>query len=162
MSSATRQPSFYKLSDKNDSNLNNNEKEDEYSLSDNVYSPEAIYSAWLNLSFFSVTAAMVFYGITSSITDGKNKRLNVHPALVAFIAIGLILVSVSYVYAGIYPYYRRMTIAINKCEKNKKCFEENLNEIKNLRLQLTLVGIATIFLESLIALLIIWNTYKLL
>lgn len=157
MSSAITEPSFYKLSHHNNGvNLNNNEKEDEYSLTDNVYSPEAIYSAWLNLSFFSVTAAMVFYGLTS------NKSILAHPALVSFIAIGLILVSVSYVYFGIHPYYKRMTIAINKCQNDKQCFQENLNEIKNLRMQFTLVGIATIFLESLIALLIIWNTYKLL
>lgn len=136
-----------------------NQKEEDFSLSENVYTPEAIFSAWLNLSFFSVTAAMVFYGLTS----GKNRnQLIGHPALIAFIAIGLILVSVSYVYIGVYPYYKRMTNALDLCILNKDCNKNNLNEIKQLRNNLTLIGVATIILESLIAILIIWNTYKLL
>lgn len=136
-----------------------NQKEEDFSLSENVYTPEAIFSAWLNLSFFSVTAAMVFYGLTSG---NSRNRLIVHPALIAVIAIGLILISVSYVYIGVYPYYKRMTKALDVCVLNPDCNKNNLNEIRGLRNNLTLIGVATIFIESLIAILIIWNTYKLL
>ena len=150
-----------KQSQYQDKNNINQQKESEpdFSLSENVYTPEAIFSAWLNLSFFSVTAAMVFYGLT---TGNNRHRLIAHPALIAFIAIGLILVSVSYVYIGVYPYYKRMTNSIDLCILNKDCNKNNLDEIKQLRNSLTFIGVATIILESLIAILIIWQTYKLL
>lgn len=148
----------YLLAEKDLYNHNSSQtkSQDEYSLAENVYTPEAIFSAWLNLSFFSVTASMVFYDLT------KRKTLPSHPILVAIIAIGLILISVSYVYFGIYPYYKRMTIAINKCNSNTNCNKDHLGDIRRLRNEFTIIGIGTIFMESLIAILIIWNTYKLL
>ena len=132
------------------------QSQEEFSLAENVYEPESIFSGWLNLSFFSVTAAMVFYDLT------RRKSLLSHPILVAIIAIGLILISVSYVYFGIYPYYKRMSLAIDKCISNTNCSKVHLDDIKRLRNELTIIGIGTIIMESLIAILIIWNTYKLL
>jgi len=132
------------------------EKESDFSMAESVYTPKTIFSSWLNLSFFSVTAAMIFYDMT------RRKSLPAHPILVAMIAIGLILISVSYVYFGIYPYFKRMSIALDKCSSNSECSKQHLEDIKRLRNEFTLLGIGTIVIESLIAILIIWQTSKLL
>jgi len=140
--------------EKNQNSNNNNQNESEFSLAENVYTPEAIFSSWLNLSFFSVTAAMIFYHLT------QKKSIVGHPILIAMIAIGLIIISVSYVYFGIYPYYKRMTLAIDKCNLNQECVKNNINDIRKLRNEFTILGVGTMIVEILIAILIIWQSYK--
>lgn len=55
-----------------------------------------------------------------------------------------------------------MNNAINSCSLNKECKLKDVSEIKQLRNQFTLLGIATIIIDIFIAILIIIHTIKLL
>ena len=122
-------------------------------LGDNVYSAEMILTSWFNLSFCSMTLAMVFYGIAI------HKNL-AHHAFIELITIGLISLSIYYTWIGYIQYKLKLKRAINSCVANKACSAMNLNVIENNDKFVTLSSIMTIGINVLIASIIVRESYK--
>lgn len=122
-------------------------------LGDNVYSSEMILTSWFNLSFSSMTLAMVFYGIAI------HKNL-AHHAFVELITIGLISLSIYYTWIGYIQYKLKLKRATDACVANKACSSMNLNVIENNDMFVTLSSMITICINLLIAIVIIHKSYK--
>ena len=138
-----------------DVNTNFSQIEKNLFFSDEIYTPEALLSAWLNLSFFSVTAALIFYNMTVTDTFGTDPRIS------AFLAIALMTISCAYVYFSLGPFWRRMNYIENICKKAKVCSGAHLGSIQKHKLIYTVLGYATIFIDFLVVLVILNRTRKL-
>lgn len=121
-------------------------------LADHIYTPETILTSWLNLSFGAMTVAMVFYGIA------MHKKL-AHHSFIALITVCLILLGVYYTYNGFVQYDAKMQYAMNACLSNKLCSSVNMAQIKNNHKNSLLSSIATIGINLLIAILIVYDSY---
>ena len=122
-------------------------------LADNIYTPETILISWFNLSFGAMTVAMVFYGIA------MHKKL-AHPSFIALITVGLISLSIYYTYNGFLQYDAKLQYAMKTCLSNKLCSTVNMEQIKNNHKNGLLSSIATIGINLLIAILIMYDSYK--
>ena len=100
-----------------------------------------------------MTVAMVFYGIA------MHKKL-AHPSLLALITISLIALSIHYTYNGFVQYYAKLQYAMKTCLSNKACSTANMAQIKTNHKNVQLSSIATIGINLLIAILIIYDSYK--
>lgn len=123
-------------------------------LADHIYMPETILTSWLNLSFVAMTVAMVFYGIA------MHKTLYNH-IYIELITIGLILLSIFYTYNGYTQYDSKIQYAMHACMSNKTCLAVNMDQIKNNQKNGLLSSIATISINLLIAMLIMYKSYTL-
>lgn len=123
--------------------------------SDNLYTPEALFSSWLNLSYFSVTTSLLFFNMMSS------KPLEADPKIAAFLAISLILVSCAYIYFSIGPYWQRMNNIEKMCKEFDECSDKQLKTITKHKLIYIFLGYGTIIIEALIAVLIIYKSRQL-
>lgn len=123
--------------------------------SDELYTPEALLSSWLNLSFFSVTTALLFYHMTVS------KSLEADPRVAAFLAISLMVISCAYVYYSIGPYWERMSHIQKVCKDLKECSDEQVESIRRHKNIYASLGIATIAIEVVVAVLILFKTFNL-
>lgn len=117
--------------------------------------PEALFTSWISLSLITVTVAMIFYGIA----DSKNIM---HPVLTAILAIGMMCISISYIYSGVYLFKNKMDYLIEKCQENSVCKTTGMDRMIYIKNHLLFLGISTGFFELLITLFVIWNTSKLL
>lgn len=124
-------------------------------LADHVYSPEMILTSWFNLSFITMTVAMVFYGIA------MHKTL-AHHAFITLITMCLILLSTYYAYIGYNQYDGNIKYAIKSCGSSKLCSNVTMYNIKNIHARGTVSSMATICINALIAILIIYKSYTLL
>ena len=122
-------------------------------LADNIYTPETILTSWFNLSFGAMTVAMVFYGIAMHIQLA-------HPSLIELITIGLIALSIHYTYNGFVQYDAKLQYAMKTCLSNQACSTANMEQIKTNHKNVQLSSIATIGINLLIAILIIYDSYK--
>ena len=123
-------------------------------LADHIYSPEMILTSWFNLSFVTMTVAMVFYGIA------MHKTL-AHHTFIELITICLIILSTYYAYIGYKQYDDNIKYAIESCGSSKLCSTTNMYNIKNIHHSGTVSSMATIFINALIAILIIYKSYTL-
>lgn len=130
------------------------EGKEELFYSDAVYTPEALFSAWLNLSFFSVTTALLFYHMTQS------KSIEADPRVAAFLAISLMVISCAYVFYSVGPYLNRMEHVAKKCRVLKECSDEQVASIISHKRIYQTIGYGTIIIEILIAGLILYKTRK--
>ena len=122
-------------------------------LADHIYTPEMILTSWFNLSFVSMTVAMVFYGIAM-------QKAIVHHLFIDAITICLISLSTYYAYIGYIQYNEKLKYAINTCLSNKKCSSVNMAQIKHNQEIGTLTGTSTIAINMFIAILIMYKSYK--
>jgi hypothetical protein len=122
-------------------------------LADHIYTPEMILTSWFNLSFVSMTVAMVFYGIAMHQTMA-------HHAFIELITIGLISLSIYYTYNGYMQYDEKLQHATNVCVSDKVCSNVNMEQIKNNQKNVRLISAATVIISLLIAILIIYKSYK--
>jgi hypothetical protein len=129
-------------------------KPKELFFSDDLYTPEALFSSWLNLSFFSVTTALLFYHMTQS------KSIEADPRVAAVLAIALMLISCGYVYFSVGPYLERMDYVAHKCEVLKECSDKQQHSINRHKHIYMMLGYGTVLVESIIAFLIIYKTRK--
>lgn len=129
-------------------------KPKELFFSDDLYTPEALFSSWLNLSFFSVTTALLFYHMTQS------KSIEADPRIAAILAIALMLISCGYVYFSVGPYLERMDYVAHKCEVLKECSDKQQHSINRHKHIYMMLGYGTVLVESIIAFLIIYKTRK--
>jgi len=120
-----------------------------------VYEPEALFTHWISLSLITVTVAMIFYGIA----DSKNIM---HPVLTATLAIGLMFISIFYIYSGVYLFKNKMDYLIAKCKQNNACKIDGMERMLYIKNHLLFLGLSTGFFELLIAFFVIWNSSKLL
>ena len=121
-------------------------------LAEHIYAPEMILTSWFNVSFVTMTVAMVFYGIA------MHKKL-AHHAFIELITISLISLSTYYAYIGYMQYDDKIKYAIESCESSKLCSTTTTNKIKNIHNSGTVSGMVTIFINVLIAILIICKSY---
>ena len=124
-------------------------------FSDELYTPEALFSAWLNLSFFSVTTALLFYHMTQA------KSIEADPRIAAFLAISLMVISCGYVFYSVGPYIQRMDYVANKCRTLKECSNEQVDSILRHKRIYQILGYGTIAIETIIAILILYRTRNL-
>jgi hypothetical protein len=124
-------------------------------FSDELYTPEALFSAWLNLSFFSVTTALLFYHMTQA------KSIEADPRIAAFLAIALMVISCGYVYYSVGPYIERMDYVANKCRVLKECSNKQVDSIIRHKRIYQILGYGTIGIETIIAVLILYKTRNL-
>lgn len=124
-------------------------------FSDELYSPEALFSSWLNLSFFSVTTALLFYHMTQA------KSIEADPRIAAFLAISLMVISCGYVYYSVGPYIERMDYVANKCRVQKECSNKQVDSIIRHKRIYQILGYGTIAIETIIAILILYKTRNL-
>jgi hypothetical protein len=122
-------------------------------LADHIYTPEMLFTSWFNLSFVSMTVAMVFYGIAMHQTMA-------HHVLIELITIGLISLSIYYTCNGYMQYDEKLQHAINVCVSDKVCSTVNMEQIKNNQKNVRLISAATVTISLLIAILIIHKSYK--
>ena len=125
-------------------------------FSDDLYTPEALFSSWLNLSFFSVTTALLFYHMTVA------KSIEADPRIAAFLSLSLMGISCAYVYFSVGPYWQRMNHIQQTCIDLKECSDlqaESIEKHKNVYVSL---GFGTILIEVVVAILILYKTYSLL
>jgi len=122
--------------------------------SDELYVPEALYSSWLNLSFFSVTTSLLFYHMTAV------KSLEANPRFAAFLAVSLILISCAYVFFSIHPYMERMNHVQAQCKNLNECSDEQYDSIQRHKILYMMIGYGTIIIELAIAGLIVYKTRK--
>ena len=122
-------------------------------LADHIYTPEMILTGWFNLSFISMTVAMVFYGIAMHQTMA-------HHAFIELITVGLISLSIYYTYIGYMQYHDKLKYAINACQSNKTCSSVNMEQFKNSQTNVRLISAATVIISLLIAILIMYKSYK--
>jgi hypothetical protein len=123
--------------------------------SDNLYTPEALFSSWLNLSFFSVTTSLLFFNMMSS------KPLEADPKIAAFLAISLIVISCAYIYFSIGPYWKRMNNIEKMCREFDECSDAQLASISKHKRIYIFLGYGTILIEALIAALIVYKSRQL-
>ena len=126
--------------------------EKELFFSDELYTPEALFSAWLNLSFFSVTTALLFYHMTQA------KSIEADPRIAAFLAVSLMVISCGYVYYSVGPYIERMDYVANKCKVLKECSTKQVDSIIRHKRIYQILGYGTIAIETIIAILILYRT----
>jgi len=119
-------------------------------FSDKMYIPESILIEWFNLSAIVTTSSLIFYKMARDGVLGK-----VHPHIAKFIAIGLILVSIFYMLSSLSPYYQRMTYLALTCKKLKKCPDDQVDHITQIKNVYLLSGIFTSFIQIIITYLII-------
>jgi len=124
-------------------------------FSDELYTPEALFSAWLNLSFFSVTTALLFYHMTQA------KSIEADPRIAAFLAISLMLISCGYVFYSVEPYIERMDYVAIKCRMLKECSDQQVKSIQSHKRIYQILGYGTIAIETIIAILILYRTRNL-
>ena len=122
-------------------------------LADNIYTPEMILTSWFNLSFVSMTVAMVFYEIAMHASMA-------HHAFIELITIGLISLSIYYTYSGYMQYDEKLQYAANACVSDKACSNVNMEEVINNQKKVRLISAATVIINLLIASLIIHKSYK--
>jgi hypothetical protein len=122
-------------------------------FSDHVYTPEIILTSWFNLSFSSMMLAMVFYGIAI------HKNL-AHHVFIELIALSLIATSIYYTHNGYMQYNLKMKYATDACRTNKSCSTINLSVIENNQKSVMVTSIITITIDALIALVILYKSYK--
>ena len=122
-------------------------------LADHIYTPEMILTSWFNLSFVSMTVAMVFYGIAM-------QKSIVHHLFIDAITICLISLSTYYAYVGYIQYNEKLKYAINTCQSNKTCSSVNMEQIKHNQEIGILTGTSTIAINMFIAILIMYKSDK--
>jgi hypothetical protein len=122
-------------------------------LADHIYTPEMILTSWFNLSFISMTVAMVFYGIAM-------QKAIVHHLFIDAITICLISLSTYYAYIGYIQYNEKLKYAINTCQSNNTCSSVNMEQIKHNQEIGILTGTSTIAINMIIAILIMYKSYK--
>lgn len=122
-------------------------------LADHIYTPETILTSWFNLSFSAMTVAMVFYGIA------MHKKL-AHHLFIEMITVGLITLSIYYTYNGFLQYDGKLKYAMNACLRDKACSTVNMDQIKTNHTNGLVASIVTIGINLLIAMLIMYDSYK--
>lgn len=120
---------------------------------DHVYTPEILLTSWFNLTFCSMTLAMVFYGIAI------HKNL-AHHALIALITIGLISLSIYYTWIGYIQYKLKLKYTLDGCFAKNGCSKMNLNVITNNNKYVMVSSVITIGINLLIAIVIVRESYK--
>ena len=123
--------------------------ENDLAFSEKLYIPETLLIGWFNLSAIITTSSLIFY------TMARKGSVKVHPYLAKMISIGLILISTVYMLFSLLPYYHRMQNLIIKCDKMKKCPNDQIEHINNLKNTYLLFGSFTCIIQLIITYLII-------
>ena len=123
--------------------------ENDLAFSEKLYIPETLLIGWFNLSAIITTSSLIFYNMA------RKGSVKVHPYLAKMISIGLILVSTFYMLFSLLPYYRRMHNLIIKCDKMKKCPDEQIEHINTLKNTYLGFGSLTCAIQIIITYLII-------
>ncbi|MAI17476.1 MAG: hypothetical protein CMH04_02295 [Marinovum sp.] len=105
--------------------------------SERVYSPEAILSAWLNLSCFMLANSLIFYHMT------RVKSLQIDGRIAGIIAILLMTISTGYTVSAIGPYYKRISEVIKQCLQDERCNDDQAKRLKLTFYQYMALGIFT-------------------
>ena len=90
---------------------------------DDVFSPEAVYASWMNMSYFALTTGMLFFHLT------RQKSITVNKHFAAFTAVALLVISVFYILVAIVPYKSRLDRALGECMKSDYCDMKRAHEI---------------------------------
>lgn len=133
----------------NNSSINDLLQQVDLAFSEDIYFPESLLTGWLNVSGIILTTSLVFYHMS------RVKSIKVEPYLAKIIAIGLIIISTSYMVYALIPYTKRMNYNINKCIKLKECSDEQTLELKILKWSYIVLGIGTSVIQGIITFLVI-------
>ena len=120
-----------------------------------VYAPESVLAGWLNLSFFSITTALIFYHMT------RVKSLEMDARIAGVFAIILMAVSVCYTMFSIRPYAERIKFVIDQCLLEEKCSDPQAQRLKMIYFQYVVLAIVTTVIELCITFVIGKRTMKL-
>ena len=89
----------------------------------NLWGPEAQFSAWLSASFLLLTASLLFYHMT------RVQSLEMGPRVAGFFSVSLILIAVTLTVLALWTYFVRVTELLENnrpltsAEKNEKQFK---------------------------------------
>ena len=117
--------------------------------SEKMYIPETLLIGWFNLSAIITTSSLIFYNMA------RKGAVKVHPYLAKIIAIGLIFVSTFYMVFSLVPYYQRMLHLSLKCKQLKKCTDDQVEHINNIRNTYLWFGSLTCVIQLIVTYLII-------
>lgn len=133
----------------NNISINDLQQQVDLAFSEDIYFPESLLTGWLNVSGVILTTSLVFYHMS------RVKSIKVEPYLAKIIAIGLIIISTSYMVYAVIPYTKRMNYNIDKCIKLKECSDEQTMELKILKWSYIILGIGTSVIQGFITYLVI-------
>ena len=120
-----------------------------------VYAPESVLAGWLNLSFFSITTALIFYHMT------RVKSLEMDGRIAGVFAMILMIVSVCYTMFAIRPYAERIKYVIDQCILEEKCSDQKAKRLQTVYNQYVVLAIITTIIELCITFVIGKRTAKL-
>ena len=106
-----------------------------------VYGPESVLAGWLNLSFFSITTALLFYHMT------RVKSLEMDGRVAGIFAMILMAVSISYTVFAIGPYSERIKFIVDQCIAEEKCSNAKAANLRNIYYQYIALGVITSVIE---------------
>ena len=124
-------------------------------FSSKVYEPESVLSGWLNLSFFSITTALLFYHMT------RVKSIEMDGRVAGVFAIILMVVSICYTIFAMGPYARRIRFVIEQCLINDECSNSKAHRLRWVYYQYIALGAITSIIEICITYIIGMKTWDL-
>ena len=103
-----------------------------------VWTPEALFSSWLNTSVILLTASLIFYHMTRL----KNPTLKVPPLIAALLVSFIIVTDVCIGVAALIPYILRSKELIKTPERGLDISQE-----KSFRILYSAIGVFIVIIE---------------
>ena len=116
---------------------------------DKMLTPEAVLSAWANISMITLTVALVFYHIV------RKGSIKANPRFAVMITIGLLVVSILYMVVPLHNFIPRMHRVSEACKSDKRCGEQQQADLRLSTQTNVFLGTALILVELAIAYLVI-------
>lgn len=116
---------------------------------DKILSPEAVLSAWMNISLISLTVALVFYHIC------RKGSIRVDGRIAAIVTILLVVISILYLLVPLHNYNPRIDRVVTACKNDKGCTKQQQADIELSKTTNVFLGNALILIEVVIAYLVI-------
>jgi ABC-type Fe3+ transport system permease subunit len=112
----------------------------------NLWGPEAQFSAWLSSSFLLMTVSLLFYHMT------KTKSFEMSQTQAGFFSIALILIAVTITLLALYTYYNRITELLTNQKNVLTPAEKNERHYKYVYM---VIGLVIVFIELYLCIVII-------
>jgi ABC-type transport system involved in cytochrome bd biosynthesis fused ATPase/permease subunit len=112
----------------------------------NLWGPEAQFSAWLSSSFLLMTVSLLFYHMT------KTKSFEMTETQASFFSIALILIAATITLLALYTYYNRITELLTNQKNVLTPAEKNERHYKYVYM---VIGLVIVFIELYLCIVII-------
>ena len=116
----------------------------------NLWGPEAQFSAWLSSSFLLMTVSLLFYHMT------KTKSFEMTETQASFFSIALILIAATITLLALYTYYNRITELLTNQKNVLTPAEKNERHYKYVYM---VIGLVIVFIELYLCIVIIKGSF---